>query len=428
MNAQQELPKLSQEQELILDKIFERLGVSKKYLKESPKLVFDSVEVMTEQLNKVSRTQNKQKQIKDKANIEIRKLESLGFEDVKDIGSRGIKLVKGVGKAALGIKLVAVNLTIPFVSDLISESGGELLGDGFSNIGEAVFGQSNKKQEITVLVFIVKKLYQLILQNDEIILLANKCLKNPKLRKRLYSQQKFKSLLPKLVAALVLYAIVSPVIRTIFPEQESTVITSSSNAQEIKSQTKIPTQNVKLSNPEIETVSQDKPEKEQVLNNLDTANLEAAKEIAMEASILVQSPPHPIEVWQQAQTKWQESINLLETIPENSLVYAQAQEKLATYQNHYSTITGRILIEQTAAENFEVAQQLAWEAAVLVQNPPHPVEVWLEAQSKIQQAIDLLENIPEGTLVESKAEEKLTIYQGNYEAVTTQIARISESQ
>lgn len=428
MNSQEELPKLSQDQELLLDKIFKRLDVEKRYLQESPKLVFDSVEVITKQLNKVSRTQNKQKQIKDKANIEIRKLESLGIEDVKDIGSRGIKLVKGVGKAALGIKLVAVNLTIPFISDLISESGGELLGDGFSHIGEAVFGQSNKKQEITVLVFIVKKLDQLILQNDEIIALANKCLENPKLRKRLYSQQKFKSFLPKLVAALVLSAIFSPVIRTIFSKQESTVSTSSSNVQEIKSQTKIPTQNVKLSNPEIETVSQDNPEKEQVLNNLDTTNLEAAKEIAMEASILVQNPPHPIEVWQQAQTKWQESIELLQAIPENSLVYDQAQEKLTTYQKHYSAISERILIEQTAAENFKVAQQLAWEAAVLVQNPPHPIEVWQEAQSKIQQAIDLLESIPEGTFVESKAEEKLTSYQDNYDAISNQIVSIIELQ
>lgn len=54
-------------------------------------------------------------------------------------------------------------------------------------------------------------------------------------------------------------------------------------------------------------------------------DLEAAESLAMKASVIVQNPPHPLEVWQQAQGKWQESIKLLEAIPENLPAYVQAQ-------------------------------------------------------------------------------------------------------
>jgi hypothetical protein len=56
------------------------------------------------------------------------------------------------------------------------------------------------------------------------------------------------------------------------------------------------------------------------------------------ANIIIQNPPHPLKVWQQAQGKWQAFIKLLEAIPENLPAYIQAQEKLVTYQTNYAAL------------------------------------------------------------------------------------------
>jgi sulfur carrier protein ThiS len=141
----------------------------------------------------------------------------------------------------------------------------------------------------------------------------------------------------------------------------------------------------------------------------------------MEAAVMTQNPPHPLENWQQVQGKWQESIKLLEAIPDNSPVATQAQEKLTVYRTNYQAITNRIVTEQKAATNLEAAQKLAWEAAVMVNNPPHPKELWQNTQSKLQQAINLLNAIPQGTFVEAQAKEKLVAYQNNYTVISNRI-------
>ena len=150
-------------------------------------------------------------------------------------------------------------------------------------------------------------------------------------------------------------------------------------------------------------------------------NLAAAQKLAMEAAVITQNPPHPLENWQQVQGKWQESIKLLEAIPDNSPVATQAQEKLSVYRTNYQAITNRIVTEQKAATNLEAAHKLAGEAALMVNNPPHPKEVWQNAQSKLQQAINLLNAIPQGTFVEDKAKEKLADYQNNYTLISNRI-------
>lgn len=150
-------------------------------------------------------------------------------------------------------------------------------------------------------------------------------------------------------------------------------------------------------------------------------NLAAAQKLAMEAAVMTQNPPHPLENWQQVQGKWEESIKLLEAIPDSSPVATQAQEKLTVYRTNYQAISNRIVTEQKAATNLESAQKLGWEAAVMVKNPPHPKEVWQNAQSKLQQAINLLTSIPQGTFVEAKAKEKLADYQNNYTLISNRI-------
>jgi ribosomal protein S15P/S13E len=153
------------------------------------------------------------------------------------------------------------------------------------------------------------------------------------------------------------------------------------------------------------------------------ANWETSQRLAMEASTIVQNPPHPVEVWEQAAVKWQEAIALLEEIPEDSSgISPKAKQKLASYQTNYTAISNRLATEQKAAADMEAAKKLAWEAAVMVQNPPHPQQVWQNAQSKLQESINLLEAIPQGTFVKEEAEGKVADYRINYDIFTKRVA------
>ncbi|MEH2174597.1 hypothetical protein [Nostoc sp.] len=146
----------------------------------------------------------------------------------------------------------------------------------------------------------------------------------------------------------------------------------------------------------------------------------SAQKLGMEAASLVQKPPHPLKVWQQAQNKWHQAIILLDSIPNETSVYDRATKKLAYYQINYKFISKRVLIEKKALANLESAHKLATEANLFVQNSPHSQLSRKQAQNKWQQAISLLEAIPESTSVSVQAKEMLSIYKTNYAATSQQ--------
>ncbi|QKQ72264.1 hypothetical protein [Nostoc sp. TCL240-02] len=145
-----------------------------------------------------------------------------------------------------------------------------------------------------------------------------------------------------------------------------------------------------------------------------SAKFKSAQKFGMEAASLVQKPPHPLKVWQQAKTKWHQAIMLLDSIPDETSVYDKAKKKLAYYQINYKSITQRVLIEKKAVANLESAQKLAIEANLLVQNSHHLLLIQQQAKNKWEQAINLLEAIPESTSVSIQAKETLPIYKINY--------------
>ncbi|MEH2079096.1 MAG: hypothetical protein V7K89_03510 [Nostoc sp.] len=148
------------------------------------------------------------------------------------------------------------------------------------------------------------------------------------------------------------------------------------------------------------------------------AKFKSAQKLGMEAAYLVQKPLHPLKVWQQAQNKWYQAIDLLDTIPHETSVDDRAKKKLAYYQINYKFISQRVLIEEKALENLESAQKLAAEANLFVQNSSHSQLSRQQAQDKWQQAINLLEAIPESTFVSVQAKEMLPIYKTNYAAIS----------
>jgi hypothetical protein len=151
------------------------------------------------------------------------------------------------------------------------------------------------------------------------------------------------------------------------------------------------------------------------------ANFKAAQTLAMEAAILVQKAPHPPNIWKQAEAKWQQSIKILENIPEGLPISTDAKNKLTAYRLNHKAINTKLMAEQRAEKNWENAQNLAMKAAILVQNPPHPQETWQQAKVKWEQSINLLETIPEGTFYSQKAKDRIVSYRNNYVAISTKV-------
>lgn len=150
-------------------------------------------------------------------------------------------------------------------------------------------------------------------------------------------------------------------------------------------------------------------------------SLRKAQELAWDAAVLVQNPPHAAKRWQEARVKWRQAIRLLESIPQSASVFPTAQQKLVEYRAKYEAITQRLTDEETATDQFEQAQTIAWQAAVSVQNPPHSLDIWQRSRERWGRAARLMAAIPPLTTVADKAQTKLTSYRQNYQAIAQRI-------
>jgi hypothetical protein len=68
------------------------------------------------------------------------------------------------------------------------------------------------------------------------------------------------------------------------------------------------------------------------IEQLANKNLESAKNITIEAAKATQNPPHKSTVWLAAQDKRQQALKMLEQIPTESLLYADAQKRIPVYR------------------------------------------------------------------------------------------------
>lgn len=130
-----------------------------------------------------------------------------------------------------------------------------------------------------------------------------------------------------------------------------------------------------------------------------------AKTLA-EDSIIALDPPTSGQQILDAQKQLQKSIDLLEAIPAWSKHRGEAQGLLATYQ-----VTAANLDDVVAA------LKVGSKASQLTQNRPLPVSEWQTAQSKWQEAIAHLEQIPTQNQFYSFAQRKRREYQVNLNVV-----------
>ena len=147
-----------------------------------------------------------------------------------------------------------------------------------------------------------------------------------------------------------------------------------------------------------------------------------ARQLAWEAAVLVQNPPHPAQTWQTAKVKWRQAIQLLEAVPKADDQAAIAAQKLADYRQKYAAIAQRLQAEETAIAAFERGQTYAWQAAVTVRDANPSTADWQRATTKWQQAMQQLEAVPAQTTVFDQAQAKLREYRGNRQVVQQRLA------
>jgi hypothetical protein len=108
---------------------------------------------------------------------------------------------------------------------------------------------------------------------------------------------------------------------------------------------------------------------------------------------------------------------LLSAIPPWSSHYGAAQANLQRYRQSAGVL-----------ETLNQARDKAMAAAQLSQNPPHPVERWVNIQLLWQQAIDRLASIPSGSPGFDYAQQKLGEYRVNHIAIGRRVVAEEEAE
>jgi hypothetical protein len=128
-----------------------------------------------------------------------------------------------------------------------------------------------------------------------------------------------------------------------------------------------------------------------------------------------------LQEWQTINSDLVKAIDLLKTVPPDVTLYNPAQKQFKFYQKKSQLISQKIQQEETAVAAFSQAENLQKQADTMIQNRPK-IETLSEAGSKLQDAIKILETIPEATTVSEKAKENLSIYGDKLEIIKYRIA------
>jgi tetratricopeptide (TPR) repeat protein len=144
--------------------------------------------------------------------------------------------------------------------------------------------------------------------------------------------------------------------------------------------------------------------------------LDQAAELAELAQVTLAGRPSGDEL-ATAQLDLQTAIDLLTPVPTWSAHYGTAQADLQRYQGSIASLNALIQ-----------AQAIASEAASLSQNPPHPVERWVNVHLLWQQAIDRLGTIPADSPAFDFAQQKLREYRSNHSAIGRRIIAEEEAE
>ncbi|NET31970.1 MAG: hypothetical protein F6K19_08195 [Cyanothece sp. SIO1E1] len=135
-----------------------------------------------------------------------------------------------------------------------------------------------------------------------------------------------------------------------------------------------------------------------------------AQNFAITAAEISYNPPHPVERWAEAKAFWGKAIDQLQQISQDSEIFSLARQKLETYSTNRATIEKRIQAEQEADAALSRATGTA-QVATAREGVAASLSSWQLIASDWQTAVNQLQQIPQGTLAYSKAQELKSNYQ-----------------
>jgi hypothetical protein len=137
--------------------------------------------------------------------------------------------------------------------------------------------------------------------------------------------------------------------------------------------------------------------------------IERAANLQVSAQEKLQTTPDA-DTLEQAESDLQAAVAILTPIPRWSPHYQAVQSDIAQYQAEIQTL-----------DSLQQAQTLATRAANLSQDPPHPVEHWVDTHRLWLQAIERLASIPIDSPVYDYSQEKLKEYEANATAIDRRV-------
>ncbi len=153
-----------------------------------------------------------------------------------------------------------------------------------------------------------------------------------------------------------------------------------------------------------------------------TENFFTAKELSKKALGINNKTVLSVEAWQAIQSDLTRAIDNLRSIPKDTSIYKESQKELKKYQVKLAEINKRIENEQTAVNSLLIAKKLYKEADEITGN--NNLESWKLRESKITDAIQVLEKISSGTTVSDESKETLVLYQQKLGEIKYQIATL----
>lgn len=137
--------------------------------------------------------------------------------------------------------------------------------------------------------------------------------------------------------------------------------------------------------------------------------LGSAAQLSQQATRQVADDPSVAAV-QQAHDRLSYGIASLAAIPRWSRFYGQAQADLAQYRTEIADLDQIIR-----------AQQRAYEAAQVSQDPPHPLATWIEARLLWRQSLNLLDQVPSHSPIYPLAQTKRQQYRANLDSINQRV-------
>lgn len=123
----------------------------------------------------------------------------------------------------------------------------------------------------------------------------------------------------------------------------------------------------------------------------------------------------------QAIAAWRSAIDRLEQIPRATLSGRMARPKLAAAKRDFQAVAGSAASSLRSSNLIEAAKVFAMQAAVLSQNPPHPVSQWEQVVDLWEDAVNRLQKVSVDNPGYLEAQTKLAEYKTNLGIVRTRL-------